>query len=229
MGLFTKTPCSKCGDEFRKSKLHSNGLCERCYFIGENSTYEYNRAATDSFEIIRKSKNIDTILGRYDYIIDSPETHLKPWDDYGFNSLTSSEIAKILEKEKDELIIEHLNLEFEKAKEKSLIAQTLASKTNPILKLIPKVKELLPYSTFNKDEIEKFRLFVDHAVNRIKLDDFLTKAKKSEFKGNKNKALDNYYEALFLLRNDNIDDSKQSQEISELESKIKSLGGEIKV
>ena len=48
-------------------------------------------------------------------------------------------------------------------------------------------------------------------------------AKKAEFKNQRKKALDKYYEALYFLKNDEIDDSLQQDHISMIESKIKEL------
>jgi hypothetical protein len=62
-------------------------------------------------------------------------------------------------------------------------------------------------------------------ISKTQLNGYLEEAKKNEFKGQKKKALDKYYEALYLLKHDDVDDSLQQDNIQFLESKIKELGG----
>jgi hypothetical protein len=64
-------------------------------------------------------------------------------------------------------------------------------------------------------------------MDKARLDNELEKAEKAEFKGQKKKALDAYLDALFLIRKDSIDDAKQQKEISQIELKIRELGGEV--
>ncbi len=59
--------------------------------------------------------------------------------------------------------------------------------------------------------------------HQTQLNAYLEAARKAEFKGQKKKALDQYLEALYFLRSDEIDDSLQAEKISELEAKISEL------
>ena len=52
---------------------------------------------------------------------------------------------------------------------------------------------------------------------------YLEAARKAEFKGNVKKAIDQYQEALFFIRNDDIDDTQQRFEINEIETKLTEL------
>jgi len=69
---------------------------------------------------------------------------------------------------------------------------------------------------------------IEGEITKVKCEDALDKAKKYEFKGNNKKALDFYYESLYFLKTDNIDDEVQKEQINEIENKIKSLGGEVR-
>jgi hypothetical protein len=62
-------------------------------------------------------------------------------------------------------------------------------------------------------------------LHQVQLDIFLDAARKAEFKGQRKKALDQYYEALYFLKNDDIEDSLQAKHISAIETKIAELGG----
>jgi len=52
------------------------------------------------------------------------------------------------------------------------------------------------------------------------LNKYLEEAGKAEFKGNLKKALDQYQEALYFLKNDDVDDILQSKEIASIESLV---------
>jgi len=102
----------------------------------------------------------------------------------------------------------------------------IAMFTKALLKLRD-YKKLLR-DAHNIEQIEENEKRVEKGIHRLQLETFLDTAKKAEFKGQTRKALDQYYEALYFLRNDAIDDSLQAAQISELELKIKALGGDIK-
>ncbi len=70
-----------------------------------------------------------------------------------------------------------------------------------------------------------------HLKDRIQatqLEAFLEAARKAEFKRQAKKALDSYYDALYFLKHDEIDDVHQAEHIRMIEEKILALGGEIK-
>lgn len=80
-------------------------------------------------------------------------------------------------------------------------------------------KELL----LNKSKLDEMEIKVRKFLHETQLNAFLEEARKAEFKGNKKKALDQYKEALYFLRNDEIDDSLQAGKIKEIEKKISEL------
>ena len=71
---------------------------------------------------------------------------------------------------------------------------------------------------------ETIELELKSLIHKTKLDKFLEAAKKAEFKGNKKKAIDQYQEALYFIRNDDVPDDQQGQYIEKIESKLKELG-----
>ncbi|NLE21927.1 MAG: hypothetical protein GX624_03990 [Actinobacteria bacterium] len=63
------------------------------------------------------------------------------------------------------------------------------------------------------------------AVHGAKLGGFIEAAEKAEFKGNKKRALDQYQEALYFLKTDDIADDSQASEIARIAAKVEKLGG----
>ena len=61
--------------------------------------------------------------------------------------------------------------------------------------------------------------------HQTQLNAYLDEAKKAEFKGQRKKALDRYYDALYFLKHDEIEDALQQEHLSAIEAKINELGG----
>ena len=76
---------------------------------------------------------------------------------------------------------------------------------------------------FRSDSVFKAIDKLNSQSNKILYSYFIEKAKKFEFKEQYSKALDQYYEALYVLKTDDVDDAEQGAEIKELELKIQEL------
>jgi len=111
----------------------------------------------------------------------------------------------------------------EKAKAKAEVAATATSKQNALGAGLLKVREIMQ----NHEDviaIGGIELELKTLMRKAKLDGFLEAAKKAEFKGNKKKAIDQYQEALYFIRNDDVPDDQQNEEIRQIEAKLKDLG-----
>lgn len=94
-----------------------------------------------------------------------------------------------------------------------------------ISKIIAKAKE---YQTKLNDpkSIESFISDLEAAAHQLQLNTYIETAEKAEFKGSKKKAIDQYLEALYFLKTDDIDDKLQKDQIEEIETKIAELKGD---
>jgi hypothetical protein len=121
------------------------------------------------------------------------------------------------------LILEEAQQVVQKAKAKSEVASTITGKHNALASGLLKAQEIIRNSSDASlgEELERGFKYLMH---RVKLDGFLEAAKKAEFKGNNKKAIDQYQEALFLIRNDDIPDDQQRVEIQQIEAKLSELG-----
>ena len=139
-----------------------------------------------------------------------------------------SSIAKDILDQKVESIYKVLKNNYEIVKEKLLTLSTINAKVNQLNKLKVEVRRYYPLIKRFAVDINEFIFTIDKEISLLKSNDALDKAKKYEFKGNNKKALDFYYDALYLLRTDNVDDKEQRERIIEIENKIKSFGGELR-
>ena len=123
---------------------------------------------------------------------------------------------------RDQIVLEGVTAEVEKALAKAEIASTPSTSINEANKALFKIREgkqeLRDQAKLNQLEVR-----VRHFSHEMQLNAHLEAARKAEFKGQKKKALDQYQEALYFLRNDEIDDSLQAGKIGEIEAKISEL------
>jgi hypothetical protein len=178
----------------------------------------------DCLRLAREGKTFATRLSRCDLLLEHAE-HLLQYEQKGIPTLSPlpSEILTEFRAYRDDLILEEAHQVAEKAKAKAEVASTTTAKYNALGSGLLKVQEIMQNSS-DPSAGKKLELELKSLMHKAKLDGFLEAAKKAEFKGNKKKAIDQYQEALFFIRNDDVPDDQQSQEIEKIEAKLKELG-----
>lgn len=180
----------------------------------------------NSKDIINKSKNFNTILSRFNVIFENIERLKKLEEEYpDVTEPKPSEIKKFYLNEKEKFIKEFLLEEVEGSMKKARDTIGIKTKINiankAIIKIIEGRKELKEEE--NMEELDEKEREIKVFVHKIQLDDFLEKAKKAEFMGQKIKALNFYKEALYFLQTEEIDDSLKKKMTDEIEAKISEL------
>jgi len=181
----------------------------------------------NSKDIINKSKNFKTILHRYEVIFENIERLKKLQEKYPDEDITEpkpTNIEKLYLEEKPKFIKEFVSKEADeimtKAEEVTGIKTKINIANKAIMRIIEVKKELKEEDIEKLNEKEKE---IKAFIHKIQLDEFLEKAKKMEFMGQKNKALNAYKEALYFLQTDEVDDSLQKEKIDEIKTKISEL------
>jgi len=177
-------------------------------------------------ECIKKSESVSKILDRTKfcdrgiYIAEK----LLEYEKRGIPTTTvkPSEIIKIFNDKKLAFIHDGLREEALQAIEKSQMASTTNGKITALSKVILKIAEFR--KTMNEDrDLDILENGLRKDIQQIQFNSYLDQAKLAEFKNNKKKALDKYYEALYFLQHDDIDDALQTDSIKTIETKIKEL------
>jgi len=215
--------CKYCGRSGFFLSVSKDGLCSQCTYIITPIVKNDLRIINESIELIKKSKNFNTRLSRCDLILEFAEKLLE-YERKGIQVITpapSEFISEYIDM-RDKIILENLKLETEKSEAKFELASSPQAKINEINKILLKIqdykKEIKDKTQINKveKEINKFK-------HETQLNIYFEAAKKAEFKGQNKKALDQYQEALYFLKNDEIDDQFQKDNINKIEKKIKDL------
>ena len=215
--------CKRCGKKGFFLSLHPNGLCNECNTIVVLDVYERTRCIEACMKVIDKSKNVNTRLSRCDVVLEHAEALLE-YEQKGIPTIDPYPSSLIVEvrKNRDEIIIESVNAKVEKALTKvelSTSPKTSRTAANKALLEIREGRNELKDASL-LDSLEKR---IKKSVHAIHLESYLEAARKAEFKGQKKRALDQYQEALYFLRMDEIDDLLQSEKIKEIESRIQEL------
>jgi len=219
--------CKWCNRSGWFLSLNSSGLCNNCSPLVNLEASQRIRIINDSLKILSESKNLDTKLSRLNVLLEHANALLK-YEQRGIpisDPLPSYFISKFGNM-CDQIIADSLKDEVNMASSKAAVAVSTTTKVNMLSKVLLKIREYKARSS-NPSLLDQLERQVQTEIQRYQLDGYLDSAKKAEFKGQKKKALDQYYEALYLLRHDEVDDSLQKGQITFIENKISELGGSL--
>lgn len=196
------------------------GLCKRCHDPVVMSVQSITKVINESLELIDNSKVFNTRMGRIDTATKLFNQLDEEYWSKGIRFFKPNPQTAIdkLEKEKLEIIEEEINKKVERHIEKAKRAKTIKTKISNADKALDELlKFKQEYAYENKDLESNINFF----ILKEQFDDFIEKAEKFEFKGNIKKAVEQYQEALFFLRGNDLPDSEQIKE--KINNKLKSI------
>jgi hypothetical protein len=128
---------------------------------------------------------------------------------------------------RDQVVSVEADAIIEKAKLQSGAAATVSGKSSAFRSALSKLFELQRLVT-DESLIQSRIQTVQFENNKIQINGIVEKARRSEFKGEWEQALEQYQDALFHVKNDPVDDFFQSGVIHELEHKIAEISAKLK-
>ena len=218
--------CERSGFFFPVSPI---GLCQSCAPVVNLETDQALRIISESEKLVNTSKKFETRLGRCDDIVIAAQRLLQ-FEERGIAMLNvppSKIIAQALDR-KNTLVVEYARELCDDAKRKALTATSSKARAATFTKALVAARNLAVLAG-GTPEIHAAITLLGDDVHRATFESFVEEAKKAEFKGNKKRALDQYLEALYFLRTDDLDDILQAEKISGLEKRITTLGGTVPV
>ena len=215
--------CKLCGKKGIFLSLSNNGLCKECDPILVLEVTQKARIIQDCLRIIDESKNMETKLSRCDLLLEHAKELLK-YEKKNIDTFDPSPSILLNEftPARDQIVVEGVSNEIENHLTKSKISSTIRTKITNAEKALLSVengKKLIR----DPSKLKSLELKVRSFIHSTKLQSFIEEAKKAEFKGQINKAIDQYKEALYFLKSDNIDDELQKKEITQILQKIDEL------
>jgi hypothetical protein len=203
--------------------VSENGLCKSCESIVVMNIQQRVRIINDCIKLVNESKNMSTQLSRYDLLREHAQALLE-YEHKGIPTINPSPSQFLSEytTNRDQIVLEGITAEVEKALAKAEIATTPRTSINEANKALLKIREGKKELN-DQAKLDQLEARIRHFSHEKQLNEYLEAARKAEFKGEKKKALDRYKEALYFLRSDDIDDSLQAEKIGEIEAKISEL------
>lgn len=128
--------CKWCGKSGIFLSLSKNGLCNTCEIIVVSEIVQAQKHINESTEIIQQSANTDTIVSRFDFIVDKLKA-LRRFEEKGIPTIIpppSKSLEVMSSSERDNHIVYGLEKELEKLKSALLTLKTKRGKTNSIEK-----------------------------------------------------------------------------------------------
>lgn len=220
--------CKWCERKGLFLRVDKNGLCKNCLPIILPDIQRRVQLINDSMSVIEHSRKFDTKLSRMELIISLAE-ELQEYEEKGIPSLTPHPSALLIQmqEEKNNLIMEEIEILIEQVNDKISVINNQTTKINHLSKTLIKIKEYQKHLS-DPRRIDSYVKEILDRIHNLQLTNYLDLAKKAEFKKQYKKALDQYYEALYFLKNDDIDDSLQMNHIHFIEYKIAELNEKIK-
>lgn len=215
--------CKNCDRNGLFLSVNKYGLCSTCNNQISTESKLYLQSMNDC---LKRSETTTKLLDRVRFCdrgIHIAENLLK-YEKLGIPTTTvpPSEIINIFNEKKITYIKEGLREEARLAAEKSKLAVTTNGKITTLSKVILKINEFREDMKDDRD-LELLESGLKKEIQEIQFRSYLDDAKKAEFKKDRKKALDKYYEALYFLQHDDIEDALQSESINIIQSKIQEL------
>lgn len=215
--------CKMCGRKGLFLSITANGLCKYCDTVVTMDVMNRGRVINDCMSLVAESKNMKTRLSRCDILLEHAQA-LQKYEHKGIPTISPSpsQLLSQYASMRDQIVLEGIKAEVEKALAKAEIATTPRTSINEANKALLKIQEG-KQELRDQAKLDQLEARVRRFTHETQLNAYLEEARKAEFKGQKKKALDQYQEALYFLRSDEIDDSLQAEKIGEIEAKISEL------
>jgi hypothetical protein len=223
--------CKWCNRDGFFLTLNDFGVCKFCSPIVVIEILQGQRIISDSISIIEGHGRIETKLERIKLLKEHANNLLK-YEAKGIPLIYESPsvlLAKFANTH-HEIIGEYLKTEIDATMSKVKIMPTIPRKLTALTSLFIKIDniKISCKDSFDEklmDDFDQFQTKISTTIQMIQLEDAIKTAEKFEFKKQNKKALEKYYDALYLLRHDNIDDTLQHQSLKTIEDSIIRLGG----
>lgn len=216
--------CRWCGKSGWFVSVNKQGLCSGCNTAITLEASQKVRIIQESKDIVMKSKKLDTKLSRLDLMLEVA-TDLLKYEDKGIEVIDPppSEIIRMIQTDQQELVLAWAREQVDNILTKANLKPTPKTKINAGTKALEAVAEARQKLDGGHPDLENLEKKTKAFIHQTTLAGYLDAAQKAEFKGQKKKALDQYQEALYLLKTDDTDDALQADEIARIEVKIAEL------
>lgn len=189
-------------------------MCQACGVVITAEFQNTTRIVEDSERLIETSKNLNTKLKRCDLVIQKAQ-ELSRYEQYGISLLNppASYWAEHYRQKRDQIVVESVQELSENSIDKAAQAASPKAAAVELQKAAGKVKDA-EKEIQDADNLRLIEQTTEGLLTRAReeqLKQYLEAAEKSEFLGQKKKALTQYQEALYFLHKE----SKEGRSIDQ--------------
>jgi hypothetical protein len=220
--------CRYCGRSGWFMSVTDNGLCTSCNPIVVRDIVQRKKDIARQASALNLPGKFENKVQRCDAAI----RHLKVLADYErrgipVRDLSPSSFLKEYQQARNRILTDGLEKLVSDALAKAEMAQTAGAKITQASRALIRLRDFTDQGA-KPGHLETLERKLKDFVHTTQLNAYLRAAEKAEFKGQYKKALDQFREALYFLKHDEIDDKLQAAHIGEIEKRIAELESRLK-
>jgi hypothetical protein len=214
--------CKWCGRSGWLLSISANGMCDTCEATEVPSIVRKVQIIQESQSLVESGKSFKARVDRCDDIIRIAEK-LIPYELKGITVVEppAAELKAGYELERRKIVTEHFQAEVQRILKRAELMGTPQSMVTEATKALLKIGEAREEFGVDDPILDESEHLTRHFIHKTQLSGYLQEAEKAEFKGNREKALDQYQEALFFLTTEGVNDGLRTVHEGEIESKIR--------
>jgi len=216
--------CRWCGKKGFLLQTNADGICRACEAQIHTESLDHARTVWECVQLLDDPSNNRRALSACDELLAEAKALLR-FEERGI-TVINPPAAQLLEKyskKRDQIVVAWLTQDADSALAEAKLAATARGATGKANKVLLGIREAKRNLLTDRSALDALERKVEQFIHHTQLNSYLEAADKAEFKGNLKKAIDQYQEALYFLRRDDVDDVTQQEEIRRLEAKIEEL------
>ena len=216
--------CKWCGKSGWLLSLSKDGLCQKCESEVRMRVVHTTRMLNECLMLMRRAGEVDARIAKGQQAIGQLQ-ELLPYYEKGLVELKPSPqewVARIFHAERT-IVNNHIQRMIDDVKtneQKSSSKESRVQVLNNVLDTVERYK-----SQLGAAKTTEWKKRIEGYMGKI----ILKKAESDVEHGRRERAIDQYLEALDILRADDTGDPEQTNRIEKIKSRIKELGGEVPV
>ena len=219
--------CKWCGKSGWLLRISANGMCDTCEATEIPVIVHRVKAIQEAQDMLGSSKVFETRVQKCEEIVGNAED-LLPYELKGITVVepSAAEMRSAYEAEREKIVVDHFRAETERILARAGLLPTpqgmIAEATQALIKIDEARRDYGVDDPGLHESEHQVRRFIQTTQLRSNLEE----ARKEEFKGNREGALERYREALFFLTTEGTDHELRRENAGEIEERIRQLQDE---
>jgi hypothetical protein len=219
--------CKWCGRSGWLLRISANGMCDTCEATEIPVIVQRVQAIQRAQDTMESSKVFTTRVRKCEEIVGNAED-LLPYERKGITVMepSAAELKSAYEAEREKMVVEHFRAETERILARAGLLPTPQAMIAEATQALIKIHEARRDYGVDDPGLHESEHHVRRFIQTTQLSTYLQEARKEEFEGNREGALERYREALFFLTTEGTDHELRRENAGEIEERIRQLEDE---